>query len=161
MIFLPAMVILRKRLAWNCSFFLIFCINEKTLIVSMQNISLYFGKVTQDESILNVFRNEAYLIFPMFSFRWLIYSDLSSTNWLNCSSVNACTFLNYNELDIIIAAVTNFLCFPKQWDLINFISVPGRHSFLVNHPVDENLGDLERLGKQFYLKSFWRSTRLA
>ena len=40
----------------------------------------------------------------------------------------------------------------KRWYLIHFVSVTDRNSFLGHHPIDENLGALDRLGKQFYIK---------
>ena len=51
--------------------------------------------------------------------------------------------------------------FQKMRYLLNFPWVNGKPLFPVNHPVYENLGTMDRLGKQFYLKMIWISAWLA
>ena len=113
------MVILRKRIDFNWIYSCIFCINDTTLIVSMRNIQLYFGK-SPDESILYVFRNKVYFSFTIFILPWLIDADLSSPNWLKCYSIKARSCFSSNYLSIMLAAVTDVSFLPQKVIFVKF-----------------------------------------
>ena len=68
--------------------FYLCCINKTTLIGSMINISLYFGKSHQMKVHCMSFLTE-YISFFQFFFPLLPCADVSSTNWLKFYSVNS------------------------------------------------------------------------
>ena len=84
-------------------------INAKRIIV--------LWKITPDESISYVFRKELYFFLPIFRFPWLTDVDLSSTNWLNCYSINVLSRLSSNDLAIMIVAVTYISFLPSKCEI--------------------------------------------
>ena len=78
-----------------------------------------------------------------------MYEYLSSNHQINCSSVNSREWLNPNDLEITIAAVTDVSFLPPKVIFLNFLWLTGKPLFLVHHYVREILGYLYRWGKQF------------